>query len=184
MPGGLPRDGTAGVQMTDWREKVRTIPGFPEPGVVFRDILPVLADPDAYRAMLDELGRAATRFAPSVIVAPEARAFLLAAPLADRLGAGVVAVRKPGKLPGPVLGEEYVLEYGVGRLEMSADLALDGRRALIVDDVLATGGTVAATARLIRRAGAEVAGALFLIELVQLGGRERADVEAVALWSL
>ena len=170
--------------MADWREKVRTVPDFPEPGVLFRDILPVLADPGAYRAMLEELTKAAVPFAPAVIVAPEARAFLLAAPLADRLGAGVVAVRKPGKLPGPVLGEEYVLEYGSGRLEMPADLVLDGRRALIVDDVLATGGTVAAAARLVRRAGADVAGALFLIELAALGGRERADVETVALWSL
>lgn len=122
---------------------------------------------------------------PDVIVAPEARGFLIGAPLALELGVGLLPVRKPGKLPGPVVAEEYALEYGKSRLEASAETRLTGLAAVVVDDVLATGGTVLAAARLVEALGGHVAGYLFLLELLDLKGRERltgAPVEA--LWSL
>lgn len=168
----------------NWREKVREIPDFPSPGILFRDILPVLADRDAYQSLLAEMQQAAAAFSPDVVVAPEARGFLLAAPLADRLGIGVLPVRKAGKLPEPVLGEDYALEYGQSRLEVEQQMNLRGRRALVVDDVLATGGTVSATARLIRQLGADSAGFLFLIELTALRGRSQLTGPVKALWSL
>lgn len=168
----------------NWREKVREIPDFPSPGILFRDILPVLADREAFRSLLSEMQEAAIGFAPDVVVAPEARGFLLAAPLADRLGIGVLPVRKAGKLPHPVLGEDYALEYGESRLEVEQQLTLHGQRALVVDDVLATGGTVSATARLIRQLGADSAGFLFLIELTALEGRKQLTGPVQALWSL
>lgn len=154
-----------------WQAALREIPDFPQPGVLFRDILPVLSDPATFRPCLDELEALLAPLEAEVLMAPEARGYLLAAPLADRLGLGLVAVRKPGKLPGPVLSEQYALEYGENRLEIEEGLPLRGRRAVVIDDVLATGGTVDATARLARRAGAAVAGFVFLIELEELRGR-------------
>jgi adenine phosphoribosyltransferase len=169
----------------DWRTKVRTVPDFPEPGVLFRDLLPVLADGEAFRQLLDELSEAALRHRPEVLVAPEARGFLVGAPLAARLGVGLVAVRKPGKLPGQVVSQDYALEYGISRLEAAQDAPLEGRRALVVDDVLATGGTVQAAAALVRRLGGEVVGFLFALELAALKGRDRLQGAAVdALWVL
>ena len=152
---------------------MRTIPDFPVPGVLFRDVLPVMADAGMFRAMVAELAARARRYRPDVIVAPEARGFLIGAPLALDLGIAMVPVRKAGKLPGPVRVQEYALEYGKGRLEASAARRMDGLRALVVDDVLATGGTVDAAARLVRDLGGDVSGFLFLIELVALKGRER-----------
>ncbi len=164
---------------------MREIPDFPVPGVLFRDILPVLADPAAYRQLVDELALAAAPFGANVIVAPEARGFLLAAPLARQLGAGLIAVRKAGKLPPPVYGEDYALEYGTARLEVEQQAGAAGRRALVVDDVLATGGTVAAAARLVERLGAEVAGYLFVMELRALAGRSQLRGRpAAALWTV
>ena len=168
-----------------WRASVREIPDFPAPGVLFRDILPVLADPEAYRQMLDELTEAAEPFGANLLVAPEARGFLLAAPLADRMGTGLAAVRKAGKLPPPVAGENYALEYGAGRLEVEAGANWPGRRVLVVDDVLATGGTVSAAARLVEGLGATVVGYLFVMELAALGGRQAlGDRPAAALWTV
>ncbi len=164
---------------------MREIPDFPAPGVLFRDILPVLADSTAYRELLDELARAAGPFEANLIVAPEARGFLLAAPLAHLLGAGLIPARKAGKLPPPVYGEEYALEYGSARLEVEPEARATGRRVLVVDDVLATGGTVAATARLVERLGAEVAGYLFVMELTALSGRTHLGGRpAAALWTV
>lgn len=157
----------------DWRSKVRTIADFPAPGVLFRDVLPVMAEAAAFRGMIGELSDRARRFNPDVVVAPEARGFLIGAPLALELGVGMVPVRKPGKLPGPVLGQDYALEYGKSRLEASAATTLPGLSALVVDDVLATGGTVEATARLVQDLGGRLAGFLFLIELTDLKGRDR-----------
>ena len=164
---------------------MREIPDFPAPGVLFRDILPVLADPTAYRELLDELVTAAAPFGATLIVAPEARGFLLAAPLAQRLGAGLIPARKAGKLPPPVYGEDYALEYGSARLEVEPDACAVGRRVLVVDDVLATGGTVAAAARLVERLGAQVAGYLFVLELKALSGRSQLGGQpTAALWTV
>ncbi|AEJ41525.1 adenine phosphoribosyltransferase [Sulfobacillus acidophilus TPY] len=160
-----------------WLQYVREIPDFPEPGVLFRDILPVLAHPDGLAEIVQELEALIRPWQPEVIMAPEARGFLLAGPLAFSLNVGLVAVRKPGKLPAPVIDEAYTLEYGENHLQMEAGLPLAGKRVVIVDDVLATGGTVAAAARLAHRAGAEVVGFAFLIELVSLQGRSRLSSE-------
>lgn len=176
---------TRGRAQGAWRAWVREIPDFPVPGVLFRDILPVLADPAAYRQLLDELAEGAEPFGANLLVAPEARGFLLAAPLADRLGTGLAAVRKAGKLPPPVAGENYALEYGTGRLEVEAAADWAERRVLVVDDVLATGGTVSAAARLVESLGARVVGYLFVMELAVLGGRQAlGDRQATALWTV
>ncbi|NMP22507.1 adenine phosphoribosyltransferase [Sulfobacillus harzensis] len=165
-----------------WMDYLREIPDFPEPGVLFRDVLPVLAVPDAWREVLDSLEQQVRPLGAHVVMAPEARGFLLAAPLADRLGAGLVPVRKPGKLPDPVFRERYTLEYGENQLEVEETTVLKGRRVVIVDDVLATGGTVKACAHLAERLGAEIAGFAFLIELKALNGRSRLDdIEAPVL---
>jgi adenine phosphoribosyltransferase len=168
----------------DWRRLVREIPDFPQPGVLFRDVLPALADPEAFRAVVQELADAASPFDADLVVAPEARGFLLAGALAVSLGAGVVAVRKPGKLPGPVLAQEYALEYGHSRLEVEALPSLRGRSGLILDDVLATGGTVEATAALMAQLGIRVAGLACLLELASLGGRARLPFPVAALWTV
>jgi adenine phosphoribosyltransferase len=156
-----------------WTDYVREIPDFPEPGVLFRDVLPVMAVPSAFREVLDGLQGLIQPLGVEAIMAPEARGFLLAAPLADRMGAGVVAVRKPGKLPDPVFKEQYTLEYGENQLEVEATERLRGRRVVIVDDVLATGGTVRACARLAAKLEADVVGFAFLIELKALLGQKR-----------
>jgi adenine phosphoribosyltransferase len=151
---------------------VREIPDFPEPGVLFRDLGPVFADGPAFRALTD--GLAATLDpATDVLVAIEARGFLLGAALGYATGLGVVPVRKPGKTPVVADRVSYDLEYGSATLELPAGLVVPGQRATLVDDVLATGGTVAATAELIERAGAEVLGVSLVMELAALGGRQR-----------
>jgi adenine phosphoribosyltransferase len=148
---------------------VRTQQDFPQPGVLFRDLTPVLADPVALAVMAEALAAAAPD--ATLIAGLESRGFLLGAAAAIVAGTGVLAVRKPGKLPGTVLSEEYQLEYGTARLELHPDDVPVGARVLIIDDVLATGGTAAAACRLLRRAGADIAGVAVAIELTELGGR-------------
>jgi adenine phosphoribosyltransferase len=164
---------------------VRAIPDFPEPGVTFRDLTPLIADPAGLRATVSALATAApTPF--DRVAGIEARGFLFAAPLAHALGSGLILLRKPGKLPAATIGHDYALEYGTDRLEMHADAIAPGARLLLVDDVLATGGTAEAAVHLIRRAGGEVAGALFVAEIAALGGASRlraAGVEPVSLIS-
>jgi adenine phosphoribosyltransferase len=153
------------------RALVREIPDFPEPGVTFRDITPLLADPVGFRRCIDEL---AGRFADveiDCVVGVESRGFILAAPIAYRLGAAFVPVRKAGKLPWAVVREEYELEYGRDKLEIHRDAIHPDERVLVIDDVLATGGTAAATARLIEALGGDIVGIGLLIEIVGLGGR-------------
>ncbi|MCC3273190.1 adenine phosphoribosyltransferase [Arthrobacter zhangbolii] len=148
------------------------IPDYPQPGVVFRDLTPVFADGPALRGVVDALTAPFEgRF--DYVVGVEARGFLLAAAAAYASGKGVITVRKPGKLPREVFAENYSLEYGEGTLELHRDDMPAGSRVLILDDVLATGGTLAAAARLLRKAGAEVAGFGVVLELGELGGRER-----------
>ena len=151
---------------------VREIPDFPEPGVLFRDLGPVFADGPAFRALIDGLASSLDP-ATDVVVAIEARGFLLGAALAHATGLGVVPVRKPGKLPHDIEQEEYELEYGTDLLEIHRDAISTGQRVLVVDDVLATGGTAAATVRLVERLGGEVAGLEFVIELAFLSGRTK-----------
>jgi adenine phosphoribosyltransferase len=163
------------VDVASLQGLVRDIPDFPQPGILFRDVAPLLGDVDGFRFAVDAL---ADEFAGETIdrvVGIEARGFLLAAPVAYRVGAALVPVRKAGKLPHEVVVEEYELEYGTDALEMHRDAIEEGDRVLIVDDVVATGGTAAATGRLVEHLGGQVAGFAFLIELEALGGRDRLD---------
>ncbi|GAA3041871.1 adenine phosphoribosyltransferase [Actinokineospora globicatena] len=159
---------------------VREVTDFPEPGVLFRDLTPVLADRDAFRAVVDAL---AATVPPDVdaVVALEARGFLFGAALAAVHGHGVVPIRKPGKLPAVADRVTYDLEYGTATLELPADAVRPGQRVVVVDDVLATGGTLAAAAGLLTRAGAEVVGAAVVLEIAALGGRARAGLPVRAL---
>jgi adenine phosphoribosyltransferase len=151
--------------------RIRDIPDFPQSGVMFKDFTPLLADGDAFNAVVHDIsGRYAGQV--DVVVGIEARGFILGAAVAHHLGSGFVPVRKSGKLPGPSLSEEYTLEYGSAVLEIHEGALRPGERALVVDDVLATGGTVAATCRLVERAGATVTGIDVVLELTFLGGRE------------
>lgn len=152
---------------------VRDIPDFPTPGVAFKDITPLLADHGAFSSVIDGLCGAFEGRAVDRVLGIEARGFIVAAPVAYRFGAGFTPVRKAGKLPWKVEAEEYALEYGSDLLEIHVDAVAPGERVLVVDDVLATGGTAAATARLVERLGAEVVGFGFVIELAFLGGRAK-----------
>jgi len=155
------------------KDHIRDIPDFPQPGVVFKDITPLLADVDAFRYTVDALCDHFSGQTIDKVLGIEARGFIIAAPVAYRFGCGFVPVRKGGKLPWQVEKEEYVLEYGTDLLEIHQDAVAPGERALIVDDVLATGGTAAAAVRLVERLGGEVAGLGFVIELGFLDGRSK-----------
>ncbi|GAA3308012.1 adenine phosphoribosyltransferase [Streptomyces cinereospinus] len=163
--------------MTDIQElllsRIRDVADYPEPGVMFKDITPLLADPAAFTALTDELAGIAQRTGATKVVGLEARGFILGAPVAVRAGVGFVPVRKAGKLPGATLRQAYDLEYGSAEIEVHAEDLTGGDRVLVVDDVLATGGTAEASLELIRRSGAEVAGVAVLMELAFLDGRTR-----------
>jgi adenine phosphoribosyltransferase len=154
------------------RSHLRDIPDFPKAGVVFKDITPLLADVDAFRFTVDAMADAWTGAGISHVAGVEARGFLLAAPVAYRLGASLLPIRKPGKLPWEVVEQPYELEYGVDAVQAHRDAASAGDRVLVVDDVLATGGTASATCALLEGLGAEVVGVHVLLELGFLGGRE------------
>jgi len=166
--------------------RIRDIQDYPEPGIVFKDITPLLADHSAFAAVVAALADGRGKGEPGrvdKVAGIEARGFIFAAPVAFLLGAGFIPVRKQGKLPAATYAEAYQLEYGVATLEMHSDALRPGERVLIVDDVLATGGTVGATASLIRRSGAEVAGVAVVVELGFLNGRARLpelDIRALA----
>jgi adenine phosphoribosyltransferase len=167
--------------MIDLASRIRDIPDFPVPGILFRDITTLLQDPTAFRAAIDELHRRVRGLEVDVVVGMESRGFIFAAPLAYLLGIGFVPVRKLGKLPGETISVEYELEYGSNTLEVHRDAILPGQRVLVVDDLLATGGTVAATVDLVRQLGGTVAATVFLIELRALGGRKRLDGQVISL---
>jgi adenine phosphoribosyltransferase len=163
--------------------RVRDVPDYPQPGVVFKDITPLLADPTAFGVVVDAL--AATYGPVDKVAGIEARGFILAAPVAWRIGAGFVPIRKKGKLPGATFTQDYELEYGTATVEVLADAFAPADRVLIIDDVLATGGTARATADLVRRAGAQVAGIAVLLELSFLQGRAQlADLPVSALLTI
>jgi adenine phosphoribosyltransferase len=152
---------------------VREVPNFPKPGIVFRDITPLLREPKAFAEVIDAMTEFARAQAAEVVAAPESRGFIFAAAVALRAGIGFVPIRKPGKLPWKTRGASYALEYGTDRLEIHEDAIRKGQRVLLVDDVLATGGTMKACCDLVREAEASLAGIAFLIELSALGGRAR-----------
>ena len=153
------------------RSNLREIPDFPEEGVLFRDITPLLANGPAFQELVSLLAR---RYEGRIdaLAGLESRGFILAAPLATTLGLGMLTIRKAGKLPGPVIGVDYALEYGNARMELRPDSVHEGDRVLVVDDVLATGGTAGASVELLRQCGAEVSTVAVLLELAGLGGRE------------
>jgi adenine phosphoribosyltransferase len=152
---------------------IRDIPDFPKPGILFRDITPLLASPAAFRQAIEALAELFKGERIDLVAAAEARGFIFAAPLAVALGAGLVPIRKPGKLPCKTLSHTYQLEYGADTLQIHADAVFPGANVAVVDDLLATGGTIDACCRLIEQAGGHVAGCAFLIELVGLGGAGR-----------
>ncbi|MFI7385766.1 adenine phosphoribosyltransferase [Streptomyces sp. NPDC049813] len=165
--------------MTDIKElllsRIRDVADYPKPGVVFKDITPLLADPAAFTALTDALAELCVRHGATKVVGLEARGFILGAPVAVRAGLGFIPVRKAGKLPGATLAQSYHLEYGSAEIEVHAeDLSADDR-VMVIDDVLATGGTAEAALHLIRRAGAQVAGVAVLMELGFLPGRDRLE---------
>ena len=163
-------------------ERIRDVPDYPKPGIVFKDITPLLADHTAFAAVVDAIVAYYGRGTIDKVVGIEARGFILAAPVAYHFGAGFVPVRKKGKLPAATLAESYELEYGSETIEVHQDAFTQGEQVLIVDDVLATGGTAKAAADLVRRAGAEVAGMSVLMELGFLNGRDRlTDLDVHAL---
>jgi len=155
------------------RSRVRDVPDFPKPGILFRDLTPLMGDGVAMREAIDLLAEAAVRHRPELVVAIESRGFIFGAPVAASLGVGFVPVRKPGKLPHKTRRREYDLEYGTDALEMHADAVVHGARVVVVDDLLATGGTAAATVELVREIGGHVVGAAFVVELELLRGRDR-----------
>ena len=157
----------------DLKEKIRNIQDFPKPGIGFKDITTLLQDGAAFRAAIDTIAENLKDKKVDVIVGPEARGFIMGAPLAYAMGAGFVPIRKPGKLPGETVSYEYDLEYGTDKIEMHKDGIKKGQRVAIVDDLLATGGTAEAAVKLIESLGGEVVSIQFLIELEFLNGREK-----------
>jgi adenine phosphoribosyltransferase len=166
--------------MDHLKSKIRHVPDFPKPGILFYDITTLLADPVGFRETIDALAAPFVAQGIDRVVGIESRGFILAAAVADRLGAGFVPVRKPGKLPSTTLGESYALEYGTDSLEIHDDALGPGHRVLLVDDVLATGGTARAAVNLVQRLGSTLHAAAFLIELDFLKGREKLADVAVA----
>lgn len=157
----------------DFKKEIRVIEDFPKEGISFKDITTLLKNGEVYHAAIDAIVEALKPWQPEIIVGPEARGFLLGAPVAYALGLGFVPVRKPGKLPAKTIRETYTLEYGSDTLEVHADAIHPGQRVAIVDDLLATGGTMLATANLLKKAGADVVGMAFLIELTFLNGKDK-----------
>lgn len=165
------------------KEHIRQIPDFPKPGILFYDIATLLAHPKAWQATVDQLADIVRPLKPDVLAGIESRGFLVAAPLALSLGCGFLMIRKKGKLPGETVGHTYDLEYGSDTIEIQADAVQPGQRVVILDDLLATGGTLAASIELLKSQGAEVVGAAGIIELTFLGGRSRLSIPFEALVS-
>ena len=167
----------------DLKALIRTIPDFPKPGIQFRDITTLLLDADGFAAAIERL---AFRIddKPDLVAGIEARGFVVAAALAQRLGAGLLLIRKDGKLPGATIAEDYALEYGSDRLIMHVDACAPGARVQLADDLIATGGSALAATRLVRRAGAHVTGASFIIDLPDLGGAAKLAAEGFPVHAL
>ncbi len=168
----------------NFKEYIRIIPDFPQPGIRFKDITTLLKDGKAYQAAIDEMKRLVKNYEIDCIAGPEARGFVVGAPLAYSLGVGFVPIRKSGKLPWETIEAEYALEYGKDKLAMHKDGILQGQRVLIADDLLATGGTIQTSIDLVKQLGGQVVAAAFLIELSYLNGREKLEgIDVVSLVS-
>lgn len=167
----------------DLKAHIRQVPDFPKPGIQFYDVSTLLAHADAWAVTMGRLANAVRAHQPDLLIGIESRGFLVAAPLALKLGCGFAMVRKRGKLPGPTIRHEYDLEYGTDVIEIQKDAITPGQRVVVLDDLLATGGTMAAAISLLREVGADVRGAAFIIELAFLKGREKIDVPVTTLVS-
>ena len=165
----------------DLKDHIRQIPDFPKPGILFYDISTLLAHAGAWRTTIERLAAVVEPQSPDLLAGIESRGFLVAAPLALHLGCGFLMVRKHGKLPGPTIPHSYELEYGTDVIEIQADAIRPGEKVVLLDDLLATGGTMAAAIKLLQKAGAEVTGAASIIELSFLNGREKLDVPYTSL---
>ncbi|MHA1569181.1 MAG: adenine phosphoribosyltransferase [Alphaproteobacteria bacterium] len=163
------------------KDHIRGVPDFPKPGILFYDISPLLAHAKAWQATVEQLSGAIRGHQPDILIGIESRGFLVAAPTALHLGRGFIMARKKGKLPGHTIPYTYDLEYGTDTIEVQSDAISPGQRVVVVDDLLATGGTLAATIELLRSVGADVIGAACIIELTFLGGRDRIDVPFTSL---
>ncbi|MEG1653026.1 MAG: adenine phosphoribosyltransferase [Hafnia sp.] len=176
---------TATAQQIEFlRESIKTIPDYPKPGILFRDVTSMLEDPKAYALSIELLVERYRNTGVTKVVGTEARGFLFGAPVALALGVGFVPVRKPGKLPRATLSESYELEYGTDTLEIHQDAIQPGDNVLVVDDLLATGGTIEATVKLIRRLGGVVTDAAIIIDLPDLGGEARLTAQGINCYSL
>ena len=173
-----------GIDLRGW---VRDVPDFPKPGILFRDLTPLMRDPQGWQEVIRQLEGTCERLQPDLIVGIESRGFIVGTALATRVQLGFVPVRKPGKLPGEVTGVDYALEYGTDRLEIHADALAGGPRVLVIDDLLATGGTAAACAELVESVGGQLCGFGFVAELAALEGRRRLPpaqpVESLIIYS-
>lgn len=170
----------------DVKDFIRTIPDYPKPGILFRDITTLLGDAKGFRQAVDALVQLHKGAAFDLVAGIEARGFILGGAVAHQLGLGFVPVRKKGKLPWKTIGQEYALEYGTDTVEIHSDAVREGNRVLLIDDLIATGGTAEAAVKLVARAGGNVMAASFVIELPELGGRERLeafDIEVLSLCS-
>lgn len=174
---------TSASSAVDLRQLVRDVPDFPKPGILFRDLTPLMRDPEGWQEVIRQLSVVCERLQPDLIVGIESRGFIVGTALATATRLGFVPVRKPGKLPGDVTGVDYALEYGTDRLEIHSDALADGQRVLVIDDLLATGGTAAACAQLVNSVGGQLCGFAFVVELADLGGKARLP-EAVPVESL
>lgn len=172
----MPQQGTSGEF---FKSRIRNVPDFPKPGILFYDITTLLRDPAGFKAAIDSLAAPFAGAGVEIVVGIESRGFILGGPVADRLGAGFCPIRKPGKLPAATLRESFSLEYGTDSIEIHADAIRPGQRVLVVDDVLATGGTAKAAASLVKGLGGTLHGLAFLIELDFLNGREKLAGEQV-----
>ena len=159
--------------LPDFYSAIRDVPDFPKPGILFKDITPLLNDVDLFTAAIDEMAEQVRHLRPTHFAAIESRGFIFAGGMSERLGAGFIPVRKPGKLPWKVYSESYELEYGSDQLQIHTDACGPNDRVVLVDDLLATGGTAAAAVNLVRKTGAEVVAASFVVELAALAGRAK-----------
>lgn len=175
---------TTAQQLQFIKDSIKTIPDYPKPGILFRDVTSLLEDPKAYAESIKLLADRYRDAGVTKVVGTEARGFLFGAPVALVLGVGFVPVRKPGKLPRETISETYDLEYGTDSLEIHIDAIQPGEKILVIDDLLATGGTIEATAKLIRRLGGEVTDAAFIINLPELGGEKRLNALNINCYSL
>ncbi|MBI1384647.1 MAG: adenine phosphoribosyltransferase [Rhizobiales bacterium] len=170
--------------MLDLKSLVRTIPDYPKPGIMFRDVTTLLSNAAGFRQCIAELASPFHDKGVQLVAGIEARGFILGGAVADRLGCGFVPIRKKGKLPGKAIGQDYELEYGIDAIEIHEDAIAPGERVLLIDDLIATGGTARAAVKLLRHVSAEIVGAAFVVDLPDLGGRGRLEASGIACHAL